>query len=228
MKRQLLLFLISLSLCLALANCRHDRDEKPTPIIPCQYDSSVEEMKKWYFFKEGTWWIYQEQNSGTLDTITVYYDWEGTNIDGTIGFETWGNSSHDGFNYKYSFNSSFSIRCITADACLCHKIKRVKTMPGNYAGEGQIFLFPIIEGNYSYLISSDGNEYGRTISTSLLSTYYLNEQEFEQVVEWHVDIDGSMDDAPAIYKVAKYTGIIEYEYPESNQHWVLIEKNIIH
>jgi hypothetical protein len=50
-------------------------------------------------------WVYQEQTSGDIDTITVYYDWEGTNGDGTVVSRHGGNSSYDGFNYKYNFNS---------------------------------------------------------------------------------------------------------------------------
>jgi hypothetical protein len=156
MRTILLVAFLSL-LALALVTCRKP-DPDPEPPAVCQYDSSVEEMKKWYYFKTGTWWVYQEQTTGALDTITVYYDWEGFNTSGTEGFETWCTSSYDGFNYKYYFNSSYSIHCLTAPACNCHKVGRAKTMPGNFVGEGWLFLYPLIEGNYTYLVGYPNGE----------------------------------------------------------------------
>lgn len=65
-----LLHLLFLSLlCVGLSRCKHEPPEQP-----CQYDSSLEEMKKWYFFKTGSYWIYEEVNSGARDTVTVYFD----------------------------------------------------------------------------------------------------------------------------------------------------------
>lgn len=225
MRTILLVAFLSL-LAIALVTCRKP-DPDPQPPAVCHYDSSVEEMKKWYYFKTGTWWVYQEQTTGALDTIIVYYDWEGFNTSGTEGFETWCTSSYDGFNYKYYFNSSYSIHCLTAPACNCHKVGRAKTMPGNFVGEGWLFLYPLIEGNYSYQISSDGNEYGQTVSTQVLDSLVFHGQQYGSVVIWEVDLDGSEGDVPAVYTIAKNKGIIHYEYPESNEAWVMIECNII-
>jgi hypothetical protein len=217
--RQIILFVLSLALALSLVKCKHE----PPPEVPkvCQYDSSVEEMKKWYYFKTGTWWVYQEQTTGDLDTITVYYDWEGTNGDGTVGFETWGNSSYDGFNYKYNFNSSFSIHCLAAEECTCHKVKRAKTMPGNFVGEAQIFLYPLIEGNYT--ASNGGWCKLDTLHTTyeLYSTIYLN------VAEWNIPVDASENYVQTRYWIAENIGIVRRKNSFLNSDWILIEYNII-
>jgi hypothetical protein len=225
MRRIFLVAFLSL-LAIALVTCRKP-DPDPEPPAVCQYDSSVEEMKKWYYFKTGTWWVYQEQTTGALDTITVYYDWEGFNPSGTQGFETWCTSSYDGYNQYYSFNDSYSIHCLTSEECLCHKVERARGRPGEFVGAGWLFLYPLIEGNFSYQISSDGTQYGQTISTQVLDSLVFNGKQYGSVVIWDVDLDGSEGDVPAIYSIAQNVGIIRYEYPESNETWVMLECNII-
>lgn len=55
---------------LGLFACNKDKPEPatPTPCISCQ---SVTEAKDFFAFKVGTYWIYQEENSLELDTLTV-------------------------------------------------------------------------------------------------------------------------------------------------------------
>ena len=62
---------------MGLSRCKHEPPEQT-----CQYDSSLEEMKKWYFFKTGSYWIYEEVNSGARDTVTVYFHEEGVSSGG--------------------------------------------------------------------------------------------------------------------------------------------------
>jgi len=226
MKKFLLHISFLALLCMVLANCRHDPDPEPEF---CEYDSSVEEMKKWYYFKTGTWWVYQEQTSGDLDTITVYYDWAGTNSDGTVGFETWGNSSYDDFNYKYNFNSSFSIGCLTAKECTCHKVKRAKTMPGNFVGEGQIFLYPLIEGNYNNIHGfPDGQgTAGTTTTIDVDEQFLIGTDTIDDVVKWNVTTDQSMEGWPSVYQIAKHLGIVQREHPHTNEIWMLVDYQII-
>jgi hypothetical protein len=214
--------LLCLFLLLLLVCCKHE----PPPKV-CQYDSSVEEMKKWYYFKTGTWWVYQEQNTGVLDTITVYYDWDGLSQSGYDGFEWYGNSSLDGFNYYYTFNSSYSIHCLSENECKCHKVDRAKGQSGNFVGAGQIFLYPLIEGNYSYLISSDGLEGGKTLMSNFADTLSLFENNYTHVAHWIVDLDGSMGDISSEYDIAENFGIIKAKYPELNEIWELKESFII-
>ncbi len=227
MIKYLLHLLFFITLCVVLATCKHE--PPPDPPAVCQYDSSVEEMKKWYYFKTGTWWVYEEQTTGDLDTITVYYDWEGTNGDGTVGFETWGNSSYDGFNYKYNFNSSFSIHCLTAEECTCHKVKRAKTMPGNFVGEAQIFLYPLIEGNYNNISGYPNGQStpGTTTSTDVDLSFAIGNDTIQNVVRWDVTTDQSIEGWPSLYLIAEDIGIVQREHPHTDEIWKLIDYHII-
>ena len=225
--RQIILFVLSLALALSLVKCKHE----PPPEVPkvCQYDSSVEEMKKWYYFKTGTWWVYQEQTTGDLDTITVYYDWEGTNSSGTVGFEWTATSSWDGYDQYYIFNDSYSIHCITAETCTCHKVKRARGQPGNFVGEAQIFLYPLIEENYNSVSGYINGQWtgGHSTCTDIDLTFVIGGDTIQSVARWDVEIDGSQEnDAPGIYLIAENIGIVQMEYPQINKSWKLIECQI--
>ncbi len=209
-------------MCLVLANCRHNIEEEPTPVLPCQYDSSIDEMKKWYYFEEGTQWIYQAQTTGELDTATVY-----DSNEGDTWFDYYVFHSKGGWIVNYYFDTSRSIYCLTSKQCTCHKVYRARGKPGNYVGEGGIFVYPHIVGNYNNLISSNGNEGGRTTSTDLYDSIDVAGQSYLNVVRWEVAIDGSMGDVPAHYFISSNTGIIKMEFPESNEIWSLLSYSII-
>jgi hypothetical protein len=208
--------LLCLFLLLLLVCCKHE----PPPKV-CQYDSSVEEMKKWYYFKTGTWWVYQEQNTGVLDTITVYYDWEGLSQSGYDGFEWYANGSLDGFNYKYRFNSSYSIHCLSEKECTCHKLNRSKTQPGNFVGDAFIFLYPIIKGNYT------GSGSGVSFVKEVFSSFDILDSTFNDVALWEVEDDPSEDGEHSLYWIAKNVGIVGIEKTNAVETWNLINYSII-
>ena len=186
-------------------------------------------MKNWYYFKTGSWWVYQEQTTGDLDTVTVYYDWAGFNTSGTEGFEWYAHSSFDGFDYFYVFNSSFSIHCLAQEECTCHKVKRAKGKSGNFVGEGWIFLFPLIEGNYNNISGypNGQNTAGTTTVTNTDLSFLIPPDTIPGVVRWEVSTDQSIAGWPSVYLLVQNIGIVQMEFPHTNEYWKLIEYQII-
>jgi hypothetical protein len=223
MKRQFLFFMVSLSLCFALASCKHDIDDKPTPIIPCQNDSSVDEMKKWYYFKEGTQWIYQEENTGDLDTATVYQSNEG---------ETWFDyyvfHSNGGWIVNYYFDTSRSIYCLTMKECICHKVFRSRYRPGEVIGEGGIFVYPNILGNFNNIVGFPNGQLtsGTTTLEDLTQQYIIGVDTVRDVIRWNVTTDQSMAGWPSYYLIGKNIGVLHMEFPNISEQWGLIEYHI--
>ncbi len=101
------------------------------------------------YFKTGSYWIYEEENSGAIDTITVFEDWQGQDSEGNSAFYTRTISSHDGYYYLYEYHSSFTIHSLTTPACQCEKVKRTKARPGDFVGADRLFTFPPIPENYT-------------------------------------------------------------------------------
>ena len=211
--------IIAALICLLLTMCKKDPEKEPAAI--CQHDSSVEGMKEWYYFRTGTWWVYQEQTTGELDTITVYYDWEGTNSTGTVGFEWYARSSWDGYDQFYTFNDSYSIHCLSTDECTCNKLERARGRVGDFVGAGRIFLYPLIEGNYT---ASNG---GWCTLETIHNSYELNSTTYANVAEWDIPVDGSEDEVHTKYWISENFGIIRRKNLSLNTDWVLINSSII-
>ncbi|MFM9986415.1 MAG: hypothetical protein ACKVOK_14340 [Flavobacteriales bacterium] len=225
MKQFIIHLLFLVVLCLVLSTCKHEPEPDPPAI--CQYDSSIEEMKKWYYFKTGTWWVYEEQTTGELDTVTVYFDQSSGG--GQVGsFEWEAYSSFDGYNYYYFFTSSNTIYCLNQPECDCHKVNRAKGMPGEFVGDSDLFLWPIIEGNYNNIYSNISGQItsGTTTVTSIDGLFVVGLDTINNVAEWTVTTDDMHEGFSSKYYFAKDIGIVQFEHQNDNSIWKLIEYQI--
>lgn len=209
-----LYIILATVLCLTLATCKHEPPEEPEPI--CQYDSSIEDMKKWYYFKEGTQWIYQEETTGELDTATVF-----NSNDGDTWFDFYVLHSKGDWIVNYYFDTSWSIYCLTSKESNCHKVFRSRGKPGNYVGEGGIFVYPNIVGNYTF---SNG---GACTILDILDDTLLNSTLFHEVILWDIPNDDSEDNDHSTYLIAKNIGVIKRSLQSLNENWSLIDYEII-
>jgi hypothetical protein len=221
--RYSLLVLVTLS----LVTCKH---ECPDPYSKgcngCDYDQSIEGMKEWYYFKTGSWWVYQEESTGELDTITVYNHWEGPTGEGYEGFLWNAEGSFDGYRYFHQFSSSFSNHCLNQDNCTCHKLLREKSIPGDYIGGARMFAYPLILGNYLNISGAVVAPSTSTVIGSNSSIELLGE-EYHNVSIWDVTIDASEHDKHTRYSFAKNIGIIRREIVDDGKVWLLKERSVI-
>ncbi len=210
-------------LLVVVSSCTHETKE-PEP-VPCPYNSDYEEMKDWYYFKEGTYWVYKEENSGSVDTITVVQAEENTNQ----YFEWWGQSTHDGYNYIYYFDVNTSAHCIIQPNCQCNKIYRVKGSSGNYVGESAVFIYPHIENNYNNTIGFPNGQLstGQSVLVNSITDYVLFNGDTVSVCRWEVSVDGSNSGFSVNYEVGYRVGVVRIEYPMLKETWVLKEMNIL-
>jgi hypothetical protein len=218
--RQIILFVLSLALALSLVKCKHEPEKQPDR--PCLYDSSIEEMKKWYYFKEGTQWIYQEQTSGELDTATVYESFEGDSW-----FDYYVFHSNGDWIVHYSYGSSWSAPCQTAKECECLAIFRSRGKPGNFVGEARLFLYPNILDNWSGLYG-EGIEYDqKSILTEIRDSIILGDSIYYDIIKWEASSDNTEAYDSTEYQVAKNIGIVRQKILETNKVWHLISHAIV-
>ena len=216
--RFILNILTTAFLCLLLTMCKKESSE-PEPI--CQYDSSIEGVKSWYYYKTGTRWIYQEQTSGAFDTITVYYDWAGTNANGAVNFEVWATSTYSDYRYVYEYSSVNMDDCVIAGECKCHKLSRTKTRPFDHVGTGYIFLYPVIKGN-----STPSGESNSTV-LEIYPEFQLGDLSFTNVAELDVPDDESKGGVRTKYWVSQNVGIIKHANFNTGKEWHLVEYEIV-
>ncbi|MFM9984466.1 MAG: hypothetical protein ACKVOK_04490 [Flavobacteriales bacterium] len=216
-----ILFLICL--CLLLANCKHE------PVIDpngpqCGEATTIDEMMEWVYFKTGTYWIYEEQNTGALDTVTVVDDYSGTS-GGFRDFLTIMQSSYDGYFYKYWFNDSYSTESTLVPGCILHAVDCDKYIPGDYAGGNRTFVFPLRVGNRASQ-SGGGLDFGFTTNVGNINADSIHSSLYYNVFEFHQDYSPQHNYEASNYKITKNIGIVEKTVPIFSQEWQLIEFQI--
>ena len=233
MKYFLVLVLVYVSILFVFSSCEKEREETGhVNYVECVDPAqSIHDMQDWYYFKTGTYWVYQEKYSGRIDTITVYEDFAGVNYSYWFVFEA--RSSLDQFRYTYRADSTYSTYCLAHPECQCHRVYRSKWRPEdtNWVGESQIFVFPHYVGNFnnvsaSYNFGVDPIN-GHTSLTQIFHKLKFENNPYSDVVQWDVDIDNSEDDKRTSYFIAKNVGIIEKINYDLNEDWRLIDYFVI-
>ncbi|MFO0359202.1 MAG: hypothetical protein ACK50N_01765 [Flavobacteriales bacterium] len=84
-----------------------EKEEPQEPKLPCTLADEPEDVIRRFYFNEGSYFIYQEMNSGAIDTLTVFEAYKGQN-EVQHYFVVKYQSSFTGNQWFYSYGSSFS------------------------------------------------------------------------------------------------------------------------
>lgn len=215
--------LCSLSL-ITLVSCRKDKTISFCELHP-EECVDIREVKEYFYFKLGSYWLYQEENSGQLDFTYVV---ETFSDSGTYYFDTKLHSDFDTYDYRYWPGGG-----ATTDENIVEKSKRstiiykAKTKPGDFVSESYCFPFYPYEGNWVY--SYGGEPYGYNNILSVFKIYDSLEivgKEFSDVVCLYEEHTASENKQPTYHYYAKGVGLIKKELVDSNQIWNLIDYHI--
>jgi hypothetical protein len=227
MLKNLRQFTFWLTLIGAVSCCKHDTEPSP---CECGEVNSIEELKEWAFFKEGTYWIYEEENTGARDTLTVVNSHDFITDQGNVQFDYETHRSGDGYYYWFWFNEGWTSDCGAQNCCRCRTLWCDKYISGDADGEERLFRFPNFVGNYTYI--SVGLEEGLIEVIELFDTYCLANECFENVVKSNNSLS-VLDQAPTTneyysvtYYFSKSIGIIRKEIQQTSEIWNLIEYQI--
>jgi hypothetical protein len=209
------------AICVVCSRCKHKVD----PERDCGEANTIDEMMEWMYFKTGTYWIYQEQNTGALDTMSVYFDYNGNSPGGFRDFVIKMRSSLDGYTYEYWFNDSYSGYCSLRLGCYCRAVDCDKYKPGDYAGGGHVFAFGLEIG------SQVGQIYDLTGGASRIIDMYESDTiqgfTFGRTYEFHQDFSPQHDYLASNYRIVRNIGITKKTISELNENWELIEYQIL-
>jgi hypothetical protein len=229
MKKFILLVFLLLLMVAVCSRCKHLRDQDD-PSNDCYYDGSVEGLKEWYYYKVGTYWIYEDVNSGIRDTLTVLTNAESPQgVDyASCEFKAF-STYYNGFINVY-FNDSYTIHCLNHQSCDCRKIRwGFNSTATGVSGGGWYFLYPHIPNNYNNIAGT-----GTTTLQSFNQEMVVQDSLYRQVVIY--DVTNSFIEGPqngwqsgtqVYFTIAKNHFIIRKQVPEYNQDWQLIEHVII-
>ncbi len=225
MKKTYFHILFLLCLCTVLSTCKHEPEIDPNSSY-CGEATTIDEMMEWVYFKTGTYWIYEEQNSGVLDTMTVYFDYSGLSNTGNREFVVKMESSLDGYTYEYWFNDAWSGECGTREGCFCRVVDCEKYIPGDYAGGNHFLILPLFIGNKTGQ-SGYNLEFGSSTIISNIQMDTIFYEEFSNVYEIHQAFSPQHDYEESNYKLSRNVGIIQKVIPAFSENWQLIEYLII-
>ncbi len=211
-------FSFFLLITIVILSCQRD-EEEPVPIIQaCEYDDSIEELKAWHYFKQGTWWVYRDENSGDVDTIGVYHSGDGVSENNWPFFYWYAQSSATDFEYRYRFSESYSRNCNDTHDCMCHKVDRSTITSNDFIGSDWCFSYPNVPGIYI-----TNGWYGRSTLVEIFPLYEISNFGFDEVIHWKSDEHPSENYQVVEFYIAKNIGIIRRILPEQNRDWVLID-----
>lgn len=206
---------------MTLATCKHKPEIDPKA-TDCGEATTIDEMMEWVYFKTGTYWIYEEQNTGTLDTMTVYYDYNGVSSTGNREFVVKMRSSLDGYTYEYWFNDAWSGDCGLFPGCFCRVVDCEKYIPGDFVGGNHNFIFPLRIGNKAGQLGPNLTP-GATEIIEFNDTIALDDSLYKDVFTFRMDFSIQHDRELAYYRLCHNIGIIQKNIPELNENWLLIE-----
>jgi hypothetical protein len=219
-KRLTLFSALAISLLCLSASCK-DKNKPSYCTQNPQNCATVSTAKDFFLFKEGSWWVYEEEMTHERDSMYVNLYTGGTNYQMQI------KSARTDYEYFYFPVYSESPNCSQTNPVYgkCVLVKVNKAKPGDFVGEGVSFFVNFKKGDSEY---SFNTEYANNqiIVSEIFQGYTLGELSFGQTVKIHelnTYIEGIQ---PTNHYYSKGIGLVRKELLDSNQVWNLVSYHI--
>ncbi len=217
MKNLTYLTLFTLLICIS---CRPD---KPLPFCEEFPEQCVDmtKIKDHYYFKTGSWWVYQEVTTHQLDSQWVSQGWEND-----CKFRLTIKSSLDDYDReRWTHLLTPSKNCGLVEKRRLAYIERSKTKAGSFIGTSYIGIFHPIIGDYVYnnSVSFSNNIIKIKNIHNLFSQLSFT---FNNVIEYFENSNKTENNQPVKTFYAEGVGLIKKELIDSNQVWLLIDYNV--
>jgi hypothetical protein len=182
-------------------------------------------VKDWFYFDYGSWWVYEEENSGMRDSVYVIETWSDT---GSHKFLTRVHSTYDGYDYPYFTQTAL-------ETYKNHQVKkevqstgvyRAKTKPGDFVAEDKCFLFYPKVGMWSFNYGDPFGDPDSLIIKTLYDNFELSGYSYQEVVGIYEITTAVEEYQPTMHFFAKGVGLIKKELLDSNQIWNLVDYHI--
>ncbi len=220
--RRMLLFAFVL---LLVTSCKKD-----PPTSYCSENPGacvdVRDVKDYFYFKIGSYWVYEEQTSGERDSVYVI---ETESDPNSVLFLTRLHSTYDGYDYPYwtkgvdpSVKNNVARKSERATS-----VRRAKTKTGDYIAEATCFLFYPTKGLWTY---SNGGGYigydNRLEVNDVFDTYTVLDQNFIDVVCIKEDHTAIEESQPTVHYYSPKIGLVKKELLTDNEVWNLVKYHI--
>jgi predicted small secreted protein len=186
---------------------------------------SVLEAKEFFLFKEGSWWVYEEETTHERDSQYVY---EYHNTSG-YDFDMRVHSTLEDYNYHYwpSYALGAIETCSESEPVSgkCLYINRSKGKVGDFIGEGNYLVFNYLKGDYFRSFNENFLNNSVYINEDNLQLIYGNFT-WNEVIKTHEQCELQENNQATNHYYKKNIGLIRKELLDSNQVWNLVNYHI--
>ncbi|MBI3134210.1 MAG: hypothetical protein HYZ14_05980 [Bacteroidetes bacterium] len=220
--KKFILFSLALS---ALISCRED---KKIPVCELHPDQcrEVSEPKDYFLFGVGSYWVYEEENSGMIDSVYVTESYTGPDC---YGFDVVMHSDYDSYDYHFwsilAAGGCPSCGLIEMDRH-CVIIKKSKGKPGDFVSESYCFFTYAGVGDWMYSYGLQYNYNNVLKVDNIYPTILVGVKDFESVIKMSEEHTASEEAQPTFHYYSKGIGLVRKELLDSNQIWNLINYHI--
>ncbi len=186
----------------------------------------VRDVKDYFYFKHGSYWVYEEENTGLRDSVFVHETWSDTE---SVLFSTELISTYDGYEYRFwttGVNGSLVENNLTKKSDKSTRVVRSKGKPGDYVGEDACFLFYPMSGLWTYTYGGPNITNNVLQIENVFTNYTVIDNNFKDVVyisEQHTAVE---EKQPTNHYYSPSIGLVKKELLDSNQIWNLIDYHI--
>ncbi len=218
--------LISLLVLLALGlGCKKDQ----VPCTTCPTGSSncedIQNVKHFFYFKVGSWWVYEEENSGARDSVYVTLASENSN---NYDFNVEVYSTYQDYYYRFwpvwgASSSSCSESGIICNRCV--KVRRSKYKPGDFINESTCFIFIPKNYQFDYNPHSIAPE-NKIITANILDSFEVDNSVFGRTIIMFEENSFMEGLQPTNHFFSEHVGLVRKELIDSNKVWNLVDYHI--
>ncbi|MES2556446.1 MAG: hypothetical protein V4604_09870 [Bacteroidota bacterium] len=217
------LFVLTLVVLLISVSCK---DKAPKPGGPCTTCQSVSAAKDFFYFKMGSWWVYEEETSHERDSMYVI---EANDDVNGYDFDIRIKSALTDYEYHYwpiYFSGISGCSEVTPISKKCLFVKESKGNPGDFIGESNCFFIRHRKGEFvsAFNVNFPDN---KVYIDDILDTFQLNSFSFPSTIKTHELAKIQDNNQPTNYYYAKGVGIVRKEFLDSNQVWNLVDYYIV-
>ncbi len=190
----------------------------------------VRKVKEYFYFEHGSYWVYEEENSGMRDSVYVIETYSDPT---SVIFQTRLQSTYNGYDYVYwttgvdpSVKNNVAKKSVQST-----RVIRAKTKPGDFIDEQTCFLFYPREGletTTSYISGGGVENYhvGALKIESIYDNYSLAGSNFTNVVFISEEFTSIEEGQPTNHYYSPNIGLVKKELLDSNQIWNLVNYHI--
>lgn len=211
---------------LAFSSCKEDKTmEKPYCTQNPGGCQSILEAKKFFAFKLGTWWVYEEETSKVRDSVYVTDSYISET---TYDFDIRTHSTLSDYNYHYWPNyASGSNQCDTKYPVKgkCLIVDRSKYKLNDFVGQSNCFFYHCKIGDFETCFNTNFDN-NKIIVEDIRLSFDLLDLSFDETIKIH-ELNTFIEGRQATnHYFSKGVGLVRKELIDSNQVWNLVSYHI--